>query len=107
MPLAEEPAWGRLVDEIDAFLGEAGAAPEPAARERFATLTPRERQVLEEIARGRDNAEIAACLALSEKTVRNHVTRVFDKIGVVHRYQAIVMARDAGFGREAATAASR
>ena len=40
----------------------------------------------------------AALLGLSEKTVRNHITRVFDKIGVVHRYQAIVQARDAGLG---------
>ena len=40
-----------------------------------------------------------ASLGLSEKTVRNHITRVFDKIGVEHRYQAIVRARDAGLGR--------
>jgi DNA-binding NarL/FixJ family response regulator len=54
--------------------------------------------VLEGIAGGLDNAEIAASLGLSEKTVRNHITRVFDKIGVDHRYQAIVLARDAGLG---------
>ncbi len=106
MLLADEPAWHRLVSEMEAFLEEAPRAHPEAMQMRFATLTPRERQVLEEIARGRDNAEIAACLALSEKTVRNHVTRVFDKIGVMHRYQAIVMARDAGFGRETAAAAS-
>jgi DNA-binding CsgD family transcriptional regulator len=35
---------------------------------------------------------------LSEKTVRNHITRIFDKIGVEHRYQAIVRAREAGLG---------
>ena len=64
----------------------------------LADLTPRERNVLECIARGLDNAEIAASLGLSEKTVRNHITRVFDKIGVEHRYQAIVLARDAGLG---------
>jgi DNA-binding CsgD family transcriptional regulator len=45
-----------------------------------------------------DNSEIAVSLGLSEKTVRNHITRVFDKIGVEHRYQAIVRARDAGLG---------
>ena len=54
--------------------------------------------MLEGIAEGLDNAEIAASLELSEKTVRNHITRVFDKIGVEHRYQAIVRARDAGLG---------
>ena len=62
-------------------------------------LTPRERAVLEGIAEGLDNAEIAGSLRLSEKTVRNHITRVFDKICVEHRYQAIVLAREAGLGR--------
>ena len=96
MPLPDEPAWQRLTAEIDAFLGERAAVP---AGERFAELTSREREVLEAIAGGLDNAEIAARLRLSEKTVRNHITRVFDKIGVEHRYQAIVVARDAGLGR--------
>ena len=50
------------------------------------------------IAKGLDNAEIAGLLRLSEKTVRNHITRIFDKIRVKHRYQAIVMAREAGLG---------
>jgi DNA-binding NarL/FixJ family response regulator len=62
-------------------------------------LTARERAVLEGIAEGLNNAEIAAALRLSEKTVRNHITRVFDKICVEHRYQAIVLAREAGLGR--------
>ena len=55
--------------------------------------------MLEGIAEGLDNSEIAASLRLSEKTVRNHITRVFDKICVKHRYQAIVLAREAGLGR--------
>jgi len=97
MPLADEPAWSRIVDEIQAFLEE------PTERVAEQTLplnglTPRERAVLEGIAGGLDNAEIAASLGLSEKTVRNHITRVFAKIGVAHRYQAIVLARDAGLG---------
>ena len=100
MPLADEPAWGRLLDEMRKFLAEP-VPPSPAAGHKLplADLTPRERAVLEGIARGMDNAEIAASLGLSEKTVRNHITRVFDKIGVEHRYQAIVRARDAGLGR--------
>ena len=65
-------------------------------------LTSRERSVLEGIAEGLDNSEIASALGLSEKTVRNHITRVFDKIQVQHRYQAIVRARDAGLGTRAA-----
>jgi len=62
-------------------------------------LTSRERAVLEAIAKGLDNGEIAASLRLSEKTIRNYVTRLFDKIHVKHRYEAIVLARDAGLGR--------
>jgi DNA-binding NarL/FixJ family response regulator len=99
IPLADEPAWPHFLAEMRSFLGEPGAA-RAAARDALplGNLTPRERNVLECIARGLDNSEIAASLALSEKTVRNHITRVFDKIGVEHRYQAIVRARDAGLG---------
>jgi pimeloyl-ACP methyl ester carboxylesterase/DNA-binding CsgD family transcriptional regulator len=97
MLLPEEPAWMRLKEEVRGFLRAPGAQSEGIG-ERLATLTEREHQVLEGIARGLDNAEIAAELALSQKTVRNHITRVFDKIGVAHRYQAIVLARDAGLG---------
>ena len=98
MPLANEPAWPRLVTEVITFLGQ--APPGTAERHELPLdeLTPRERAVLEGIAGGFDNGEIAASLGLSEKTVRNHITRVFDKIGVEHRYQAIVRARDAGLG---------
>ena len=99
MPLADEPAWARLLDEMRSFLAEPAADP-AAGRGGLPLdeLTPRERAVLEGIAAGLDNAEIAALLGLSEKTVRNHITRVFDKISVEHRYQAIVLARDAGLG---------
>lgn len=93
MPLAHEPSWPRLLSELDAFLGETRRTTSALP---LATLTPRERNVLEGIAQGMDNAEIAHSLGLSEKTVRNHITRVFDKIGVQHRYEAIVRARDAG-----------
>jgi len=99
MLLPDEAAWSRLKEEVKAFLREAGMHDVAAQiADRVADLTARERQVLEGIARGLDNAQIAAELALSEKTVRNHITRVFDKIGVAHRYQAIVLARDAGLG---------
>jgi pimeloyl-ACP methyl ester carboxylesterase/DNA-binding CsgD family transcriptional regulator len=94
MLLPEEPAWGRFLEEAHRFLRRPRA--QAGIADKLPALTERERQVLEGIARGLDNAEIAAELALSEKTVRNHVTRIFDKIGVAHRYQAIVLARDAG-----------
>ena len=99
MPLADEPAWPRLLDEMQRFLAEPSTSPAGGRNALpLDKLTPRERAVLEGIAEGLDNSEIAASLELSEKTVRNHITRVFDKIGVEHRYQAIVRAREAGLG---------
>jgi pimeloyl-ACP methyl ester carboxylesterase/DNA-binding CsgD family transcriptional regulator len=97
MPLADEPAWPRIVEEIEDFLRQP-AGQNAGKALPLDELTPRERAVLEGIAEGLDNTEIAASLGLSEKTVRNHITRVFDKIGVEHRYEAIVRARDAGLG---------
>ena len=51
------------------------------------------------IAEGLANAEIAERLAISEKTVRNQVSKLFDKLGVWTRAQAMVFARDRGFRR--------
>jgi pimeloyl-ACP methyl ester carboxylesterase/DNA-binding CsgD family transcriptional regulator len=100
MLLADEPAWARLYAEVRDFLAEPTSAPAPRRSTLpLDTLTPRERAILDGIAEGLDNSELAASLQLSEKTVRNHITRVFDKISVDHRYQAIVLAREAGLGR--------
>jgi RNA polymerase sigma factor (sigma-70 family) len=63
----------------------------------FGSLSPREREVLELITEGLGNAEIAERLSISEKTVRNHVSHLFDKLGVWTRAQAIVFAHDHGF----------
>jgi len=63
-------------------------------------LTAREREILDWIARGQTNAQIAHRLHIAEKTVRNHVTSVFSKLGLQHRSQVIVMARKAGLGRD-------
>jgi pimeloyl-ACP methyl ester carboxylesterase/DNA-binding CsgD family transcriptional regulator len=99
MPLADEPAWSRLLVEVRSFLAEPVAAPATGRNALpLGDLSRQERNVLEGIARGLDNSQIAASLGLSEKTVRNHVTRVFDKIGVQQRYQVIILAREAGLG---------
>ncbi|HUQ28139.1 MAG TPA: alpha/beta fold hydrolase [Usitatibacter sp.] len=90
--LADEPMWPAFLREIDAFLGDGKAA------RRLADLTPRENELVELLARGLDNHQIAAHLELSEKTVRNMVSSVLDKLGVESRAQAIVRARDAGYG---------
>ena len=64
----------------------------------FPELTDRERVILELIAQGRSNAEIATRLVLSPKTVRNHISNILSKLHVADRAQAIVRAREAGLG---------
>ncbi|MEZ4503457.1 MAG: response regulator transcription factor [Dehalococcoidia bacterium] len=66
--------------------------------EPFPELTPREREILEMIAGGQTNDEIAATLFLSLKTVRNYVTSILDKLQVADRAQAAIRAREAGLG---------
>jgi DNA-binding NarL/FixJ family response regulator len=68
------------------------------ARRQFPELTERELEVLELIARGLNNTEIARRLVVSDKTVRNHVSSVFTKLHVADRAQAIVRARESGLG---------
>jgi pimeloyl-ACP methyl ester carboxylesterase/DNA-binding CsgD family transcriptional regulator len=93
-----EPAWARFAAEIDAFLPGVPDAPPIAGA--LDALTPRELQVIELLAAGLDNGTIGQRLGISAKTVRNRVSVIFDKLGVNSRPQAIVRARDAGFGRK-------
>ena len=69
-----------------------------SSESRFLELTSREREVLDLIARGLGNLQIAKSLTLSEKTVRNHINSIFSKLGTPNRAQAIVRAREAGLG---------
>jgi DNA-binding NarL/FixJ family response regulator len=72
----------------------------PVATEKaFPTLTNREREILDLVARGYDNRRIARELVLSEKTVRNYVSNLFSKLHVTDRAGAIIEARDAGLGQ--------
>jgi DNA-binding NarL/FixJ family response regulator len=100
----------RLVDTGDALL-----APSITRRlvERFAShgdrpstvpadlaaLTPREREVLTLLGRGLSNTELAAELTLSEATVKSHVARIFAKLGLRDRAQAVVLAYETGLVR--------
>ncbi|MCL4861476.1 MAG: response regulator transcription factor [Caldilineaceae bacterium] len=77
------------------FFAAPPAAPAPAL---FPELTEREHEVLDLIAQGHDNAEIARRLVISLKTVRNHVSNIFSKLQVADRAQAIIRARTAGLG---------
>jgi len=94
--LASEPAFAQCFGEIQAFLDEHQAAPRHALA--FPDLSPGERALLELLAHGLDNLQIAAHLGLAEKTVRNKVSAIFTKLEVSTRAKAIVIAREAGFG---------
>ena len=87
--------------EVRSFLGVGEDAPEGSAPTKpvFPELTQREREVLALIAQGLDNTQIAKRLVVSQKTVRNHVSHIFQKLMVRNRAQAIVLARQAGMGQ--------
>ena len=81
-----------------AVLAQASARTQWAPGAAFPGLTTRELDVLDLLSRGRSNAEIAAVLFLSPKTVRNHVSTVLGKIGASTRAEAVARARDSGLG---------
>jgi DNA-binding NarL/FixJ family response regulator len=85
-----------IAERVLRFFAAARSSAQPPA---FPSLTDREREVLELVARGEGNAPIAHKLAVSQKTVRNHVSNIFLKLQVADRAQAIVRARQAGFGQ--------
>ena len=93
--LRTSPHGNELVAEVRRFLAEPECAranpPQGAAAQRD---RPARACGARRIAEGLDNGRSPRSLQLSEKTVRNHITRVFDKIGVDDRYQAIVLARE-------------
>lgn len=82
-----------IAQRLIGFFSVSRAAMAPRV---FPELTGREAEILELIARGRTNEEIAAQLVLSLKTVRNHVSNIFNKLQVADRAQAILRAREAG-----------
>jgi pimeloyl-ACP methyl ester carboxylesterase/DNA-binding CsgD family transcriptional regulator len=110
--LESETAWDRFRDAVLDFTGVAALDERAASTESaksdtrdagraadaaFLALSPREREVLALLTEGLSNAGIAERLSISDKTVRNHVSNLFDKLGVWSRAQAIVFARDHGF----------
>jgi pimeloyl-ACP methyl ester carboxylesterase/DNA-binding CsgD family transcriptional regulator len=95
---SSEPAWQQFIDEVLSFPASIAQEAADAEASVFSSLTGREKAVLELVAQGRKNSEIARSLSLSEKTVRNYLTIICDKLAVSGRSQAIVLAREAGFG---------
>jgi pimeloyl-ACP methyl ester carboxylesterase/DNA-binding CsgD family transcriptional regulator len=87
-----EPAWPQWLAEVRRFVRQ----PSPDGRQ-FPSLSPREAELAMLVAQGLDNSQIAAHLAISEKTVRNHMTSIFAKLRVESRAQAIVLVREGGF----------
>ena len=94
-PSRDEPAWARF--GTSCWSSWACTRPPAGEDPAFAALSPREREVLALITEGLGNAEIGERLSISEKTVRNHISNLFDKLGVWTRAQAMVFARDRGF----------
>ncbi|MGY2702346.1 response regulator [Nocardioides sp. HB32] len=82
-----------LADRLTSLMS---APPAHAAPRRVADLSERETEVLALIAAGRSNTEIVQELVVSAKTVRNHITRIFTKLGAANRVEAIARARELG-----------
>jgi DNA-binding NarL/FixJ family response regulator len=82
----------RLIADVTSRRAAARVKPAPA----LAALTPREREVLELIAKGMSNTEIAEALFVAEQTVKTHVSKVFAKLDLRDRAQAVVLAYESG-----------
>ncbi|NIA69144.1 alpha/beta fold hydrolase [Pelagibius litoralis] len=87
--LKHEPAWTRLKEAVLDFMGEALASRDGTLSD-MKGLSPRERQILALICEAKSNPEIAGVLGLSERTVRNHASNLFKKLGVKSRAEAIL-----------------
>lgn len=89
----------QITQQLGSFFRDLELSPLARQEHRpFAELTDREREVLDLMARGQNNQEIAAELHISPKTVSNHVSHIFNKMGAADRVEAILKAREAGLG---------
>ncbi len=96
--LDTEPAWQQLVEALDDFLPQSPGKLTGIGDLLLNELTAREHEVLELVAQGLGNTTIGARLHISDRTARNHVSAILAKLGIGTRVQAIVRARECGFG---------
>jgi len=85
---------GRVIREFTSV-----AEPDPQREQRFSDLTPREREVLNLLAEGLRNQDIAGRLSIAEKTVKHHISSILSKLQLNHRTEAAVLASRSGLGR--------
>lgn len=96
----EDSAWPVFVGELRHFLADEPSTTAGSNAAWVGELTGRQRVVLDLVARGQSNAEIAHALSIATKTVRNHVSAICGKLDIPSRAQLIVQGRDQGFGAE-------
>jgi DNA-binding NarL/FixJ family response regulator len=91
-----------IASRMTDFFRSVGSAPHIATRQAmpFPDLTQREYEILEFIAQGMSNPDIAARLNIAVKTISNHVSNIFNKLQVTDRAQAVIKAREAGLGKD-------
>jgi len=97
-----EPAWREFMEQVGEFTRDAmlqSQACAGALPASMPTLTARENELAGWVAQGLDNHQIAAQMGLSEKTVRNRLSGLLNKLGVESRARAIVLMRESGHGR--------
>ncbi len=91
--LGDEPAWGHFCDEVLHFLKEESQPSTASSAQMLKSLTDKEQTILGLLGEGLSNNAIAEKVFLSEKTIRNHLTHIYDKLGVSSRAEAIVLRR--------------
>ncbi|WP_418275601.1 response regulator [Isoptericola jiangsuensis] len=96
-PTLSPSVMAQLMARVSAEVPDPVVRPGSAAQ-RVASLTDREREVAVVLARGSSNAEIAAELFMSVPTVKTHLSRILDKLGVANRVQAAIMVHESGLG---------
>jgi DNA-binding CsgD family transcriptional regulator len=98
--LEDDPSWERFLSELHSFLGTRGPRwTKEEIQQSLARLTPRELEVLQLVGEGLSNDKIADTLVIAPKTARNHVSRIYTKLALESRAQAVLFAQQANLSR--------